>query len=434
MAKDFPTRAAHYLRSLQSIFRRDHLGGELDASASAAAICRQAYLLFKPPRDFQETDPCHRAELSMLAADLMPQKSGVAKYSALGVELPILYFNDWLRGPLIPLEGIRLAHHISARKPTLLPSIAKPSHPEIYAQAFPERELFDRPAFRLVNVSPDASALTLAPGSYYRFFNACEYLGFELRSVLYEKLNHGQPIRPAELLSRCRWRTAVVAEMRRGPRQFLKSIHAGVGLNVLTVLVCKGAAKEFIVHIRGFKTVEAAGTIHVVPAGTVQPARKNPLIHTRGRECSLVHVALREFGEEVIGHEELEMPDNAVGNLADLFSGHPKLELLVLMLKTRMIRFYWLGLGLDALTLKPEALALAIVDYEFMETIRKKFKWNWEGTGEHRELTAPKDFLDYAKAHNSLPAGAACALRASELYGDIMEQIDRLYYERALLR
>lgn len=214
------------------------------------------------------------------------------------------------------------------------------------------KNLFNAPLYALNSVKTEPGkrlefAVTL--GSYFDFYNTCEYLSFEMaycRRIL------GRKDRTARTLPRRFKQRDLFDTSNRFP---------GIGINTIIILKnmtddvddeAKGKkASFFLLHKRGNKVAEGMGNYHVVPAGSYQPL----LDYIEREDTDSDHYAetmkntvLREFGEELLDYEEfLDL------NTSDLLQRLDKI-----------LQPVFLGVGFEPLNTKTEVLSAAVVDLD----------------------------------------------------------------------
>jgi len=129
------------------------------------------------------------------------------------------------------------------------------------------------------------------------------------------------------------------------------------GVNMLTVFLDpESGLATFPMMKRSTLAGSAAGTVHVIPAGEFQPtsdARPDWEKH-----CTLWQTILRETAEELLNHPEAESHSKQMEELAIL---EPIVSMLR-MIRNGQWKAYFLGIGLDPLTLKPEILVVSVIN------------------------------------------------------------------------
>lgn len=264
----------------------------------------------------------------------------------------LVYRNGWVdckdnNGEFPALRDIEIA--ISAKKyaaPSCGENPKLPDAKESYANNVKfhlKKLLTDLPLYGLDSV--DASCLipkiTVKLGSYFDFYNTCEYLGYEMAYA--RRIEGKKGALSADSLP-CRFGkgTKVLDVFDTGNR------FAGLGINTVTVLhnVLDDGDKPgsfFLLHKRSQKVAEGIGSYHVIPAGSYQPAGDETDVAPETMEITV----LREFGEEICGYDEffdLKAPALLEGKMLD------KLEPV------------FLGIGFEPLNTKAEVLSALIID------------------------------------------------------------------------
>jgi hypothetical protein len=299
----------------------------------------------------------------------------------------------------------------------------------------------DLPAYRLgdVRLTHDGRVeLDLGPSRYKDFADTCNVL--ELEFAEHYQRDAFRLLSPQAQLSQCRLR--MEAGKPRDPLD-LKWRNAVPGVNTLFVLVnVQPGEHHFFYHDRTprgpdgqvVKLAEAQGTKHVVPAGTFQS--DSPIEHHTLRDRRLERTVWREFAEELIGEQLVK--DWIAGGKD--FLKHPLVAPFYDLRAPRdgtapSSKIFYLGVGLDPLTLKPEILTLMVVDERRIKIRRPDggfdigltdlnsqiplvFGGNWEGKFDHEYLNTDtlKHFLS---GEETLPAGAAVAQLALLRLGEI---------------
>jgi hypothetical protein len=124
-----------------------------------------------------------------------------------------------------------------------------------------------------------------------------------------------------------------------------------------------------------------AGLTHVIPSAMMDTISENN--DDIKSECNPLLAVVREFGEELLGVNELIRPVCYNGLIYLLSECNPNLTDLyksIVLNETRndKIRIYATGLVLDIFTLRPELTYLLVIDND---EITKHFKLSWESAG-----------------------------------------------------
>lgn len=245
-----------------------------------------------------------RGQLTRTAALLYPAEWSVAGTPLLALRLP---------DRPVPVDDLRLSWAASPPVPALAPDFL-PEGFASYSAAIggvDRPALFeDRPCYRLLAV--DGHRLTFGPGRYFDKLDSAEALAHEYcagGSALRDRI--GDPF-----------------DLRR----------RSVIPDVQTLLL--GRDGRFLTQWRDPAKVAANGGVHgLVPTGEFQPSGSDLL-----GDLSLRRTIAREYAEEVLGVPELRDPP------ASFYEPFRDLPL------------FFLGLGVDALTLAASVLTVAVVD------------------------------------------------------------------------
>lgn len=271
----------------------------------------------------------------------------------------LIYRNGWVNnrdreGKLFPLKAFTPAIVDTYPDPQLnIPYNPRlPDRKESYAENCKfhlGKNLFDAPLYALKDVElkdGEQPKLTVTLGTYFNFYNTCEYLSFEMA---YARRMLGK-----------KQKSPLTMPVRFSRRELFDTGNRfpGIGINTLTILAnveddapnsLGGKRSFFLLHKRGNKVAEGMGNYHVVPAGSYQPLRE---YFTREETDSdhfaetMKNTVLREFGEELLNYEEfLDL------NTSDLLQ-----EL------DRRLEPYYLGVGFEPLNTKTEVLAVLVLD------------------------------------------------------------------------
>ncbi|RME95762.1 MAG: hypothetical protein D6773_18065, partial [Alphaproteobacteria bacterium] len=185
----------------------------------------------------------------------------------------------------------------------------------------------------------------------------------------------------------------------------------------------RNPSNKFAIHERTENTIEAQNTLHVFPAGGHQPQSQD---YRNRKEHSIWRTAVREFLEELFDKEELAR----IHNGSEDFFEHPEVKPYIdaIFRFPRCAAVYFLGMGFDPLTTKPEILVSIVVDWERVafapdnprlghQSFEKDMEKNFEGGEVHfEEATSDnlkKEAIEGRNGKPALPAGAACMLLAS---------------------
>jgi hypothetical protein len=333
-----------------------------------------------------------------------------------------------------PSEGYLIGDHQSEevldRIRLLLPSeqaVRSPSLSRtIQSIERPNPERFQsRPSYSLSGVSRDTEGrlrLSFRKAYYFDYIDCGELLALEVirefrdlaqsdRALL---LNE-DPTSVAidDLLLRLQGRLKLRTLL--GDWRMVRRRPSLAGVNMLTVFLDKASGEAtFPMMQRSALAGTAGGTVHVIPAGEFQPT--SSALADWSKHCTLWQTILRETAEEVLLHPEAESHSKQMEELA---LAEPISSMLSLI-RTGQWRTYFLGIGLDALTLKPEILVASVIDRQAFQSAFATYLPNGSlpgkdsegdidrtGTGWGTRLTAENLRL-YRDNPLALPAASGC--------------------------
>jgi hypothetical protein len=193
--------------------------------------------------------------------------------------------------------------------------------------------------------------------------------------------------------------------------------------NTFTIIVDKEKdTAHFLQHVRSEHNVgEAINTIHVVSAGTFQPLipkdkvgdKKLALRSTTWtQDFSLIETIVREFLEECLNLEDAIKAANQHDGWRDSEKiKRPYSVLKDAILGQKLAKAWFLGIGFDPLTEKPEILTALVID----SSLAQKLEWNLEGYGQQIPLTPEGlQVIMQRGTDDWLSAGMACVQLASQ--------------------
>lgn len=253
-------------------------------------------------------------------------------------------------------------------------------------------------SYRLLEVNPGTGpveqpiSLTFSLGYYFDLIDTSEVLGFETAS----RLARGQSLNWAK--SYRAWLADPFALDKRC---------VVPGINVLTVRQSSKGAHFFLHDRRADNVALSANAIHVTPAIEFQPADLTPNYRLDQDIWRTIYTGyLREF----LGITE--------SGSADSVSADPAYAALEDARGSGAITTWFLGIGLDPLTWKPEVLLACIFQEEaFDDIFASMVHRNPQGPLLHSRIGAPsvsglpfsrEAVSKYADDPGTLPAGRAC--------------------------
>ncbi|WP_067452737.1 hypothetical protein [Actinomadura macra] len=267
-----------------------------------------------------------RDRLGRIATDLYPGVPRVA-------DTPLLCREGWVPAAPLPLEDVQLEWD-AAPVPSAVadPPDGLPGDHRTYAGAMaalaPPAVFEDRPSYRLLDAAPPV--LRFGPARYFDGVNVGESVAHELAAG-----TGGLPLRerigdPCDLGRR----TALTA--------------------ITTVTVT--ASGSYVLHWRDPAKVAHAGGLHqVMPVGVFQP------LNGGRRDLDLWRCMVREYAEEFLGTGEDYGPDF----VQDEWPFHRD---LTAARTAGTVRAFFLGLGVDPLTLALDLLTVVVCDDAAFET------------------------------------------------------------------
>ncbi|QXJ21640.1 transcriptional regulator [Actinomadura graeca] len=319
-----------------------------------------------------------RDRLGRIATGLYP---GVPRVEG----TPLMCREGWIPAAPIPLEDVRLEWDADPAPAAVAgPSDGLPRGHRTYAEAMaalaPPAVFEDRPSYRLIGAAPPV--LRFGPARYFDGVNVGEAVAHELAATATDDATDGDGDRDGLPL-----RERIGDPCDLGQRAALTAI------TTLTVTV----SGSYVLHWRDPAKVAHAGGLHqVMPVGVFQPldGERRDDGH---RDLDLWRCMVREYAEELLGAGE----DYPPGFVQDEWPFHRD---LTAARASDAVRAYFLGLGVDPLTLALDLLtAVVFEDAAFGALFGGLVDVNDEGT----VSTAP---FDGTVPEPMQPAGAA-ALR-----------------------
>jgi transcriptional regulator with XRE-family HTH domain len=240
-----------------------------------------------------------------------------------------------------------------------------------YCQAIRDLEppsLFEnRVSYRLLNVTGDQGSHEQIYGytTYFAMVDVCEALAHEIAAAWLLHDGNAARIKLSELPFR-----ALLGNPFDLPRRPVVP-----STDTLTVRHDpRPGCSSFLLHRRNSDNVALAGGMtHILPAGVFQPSGVAPRIIRE--DFDLWHNILRELSEEILGNPE----HNGSGGPIDYDAEEPFASLNAAR-KDGRISVWYLGTGLDPLTMVGEILTVVVIDAEFFDQVFADIvAWNSEG-------------------------------------------------------
>jgi hypothetical protein len=322
-------------------------------------------------RDFLNSRRC---ALASTAKDLYPPRWQVAG-------TPLLARPEWLPGAPVPLEQVtlswspgRLPGQITGTEPGFtgaLPLSADGTRFGSYAAALGALRrpaLFeDRSCYQLLDAqsTPAAAKLGFGEGRYFEAISTKEAVAHEYAA--------------ATLASG----TAAPPDMAALPARSLIGDPTDLDRRPTTVALCtlvlradrRSGETAMILHWRDPARVASGGGMYqVAPVGVFQPSHDAEW--NQVNDFSLWRCFVRELAEELLGGGEDYHSDTAPID----YERWPLQAALAQARRADRLRVYWLGLGMDPLTLATDMLTVAVFDAEeFDATFAGLVRANAEG-------------------------------------------------------
>jgi transcriptional regulator with XRE-family HTH domain len=240
-----------------------------------------------------------------------------------------------------------------------------------YCQAIRDLDppsLFEnRVSYRLLDLTGDrgSQGQTYGYTTYFSMVDVCETLAHEIAAAWLSYDGNAARIRLSELPFR-----ALIGDPFELPRRPVVP-----STDTLTIRHdARPGCSSFLLHRRNSDSVALAGGMtHILPAGVFQPSGVAPRIIRE--DFDLWHNILRELSEEILGNPE----HNGSGGPIDYDAEEPFASLNAARRDGR-VRVWYLGTGLDPLTLVGEILTVVVIDAEvFDQVFADIVAWNSEG-------------------------------------------------------
>jgi hypothetical protein len=211
------------------------------------------------------------------------------------------------------------------------------------------------------------------PGSYFDFLRTGEYLGWELAQNYHPEADNGGDSYK-EIVLPFRDNCEVID---------FRSRCTAFGTCTLVITRNQDGKHKFLLNKRSESLGETPGLLHVIPAGTFQPAFSNG--EYSKKYLSFTENIFREFVEEIVDDEFLRGNTEKGLDIDDLLAKKARDFFKTVKEKGRY-NLCHLGTVIDPVNLKPEILTVMIIDECYMEL--EKWTPSWE-TDENLYL---KDF------------------------------------------
>jgi transcriptional regulator with XRE-family HTH domain len=225
----------------------------------------------------------------------------------------------------------------------------------------------NRVSYRLLDVASGQGRQEQTYGytTYFAMVDVCEAVAHEIAAAWLRHDGNADRIRLAELP----FRALIGDPFDLSRRPVLPST------DTLTIRHDQSTSRSsFLLHRRSSDNVALAGGMtHIIPAGVFQPSGIAP--GSISADFDIWHNIVRELSEEILGNPE----HNGSGEPIDYDAEEPFASLNAAR-KDGQIRLWYLGTGLDPLTLAGEILTVLVIDAEVFDRIfADVVAWNSEG-------------------------------------------------------
>jgi transcriptional regulator with XRE-family HTH domain len=226
----------------------------------------------------------------------------------------------------------------------------------------------NRISYRLLDLSHDRDQheQTYGHTTYFAMVNVCEAVAHEIAAAWLRRDGNAARIKPSELP----FRALIGDPFDLARRPVLPST------DTLTIRhdTARGQS-SLLLHRRNPANVAVAGGMtHIIPAGVFQPSGIAPW--NIKADFDIWHNILRELSEELLGNPEHA---GSAGEPIGYDAEEPFASLNAAR-RDGQIRVWYLGTGLDPLTLAGEILTALVIDAEVFDQIfADAVAWNSEG-------------------------------------------------------
>ena len=310
----------------------------------------------------------HRHDLAQLARQLysdIPQVQG------------LLTSDGWIPPAPIPLDEVHLgwdtdppSPRITGAEPpsaTVRPLASSagtfPTYSAAMAQLAPPTTFENRPCYGLTGITTTAAApqLTFSTATYFDVIDVAEAVAHELAQAAQDT---GQRL-PSE--GRLPFRRSI------GDPRDLAARTVVPAASVLTIRRSSTDGPTMLLHRRdSTKVAHGGGLYQVVPVGVFQPT--SPTQANWTNDFDLWRFITREYDEELLG-----APENTSNEPLD-YDAWPFYQALQKAIQNGSLQVFWLGLGMDPLSLVTDILVAAVFDQPvFDELFQHLVETNAEG-------------------------------------------------------
>jgi transcriptional regulator with XRE-family HTH domain len=348
-------------------------GESADVTSPSHIVAHEVQQDAEAWRDVRKVLNHRRSELTKVASSLY---SGVERIAG----TPLITSSEWMPVQPVDLEAVRLAWTDNHPLPFLTGHEAEtePCRPLMphggryprYCQAIRDLDppsLFEnRASYRLLDIGCDGYRQTYGYTTYFDMVDVCEAVAHEVAAAWLRHDGDAARIRRSELP----FRALIGNPFDLTRRVVLPSV------DTLTIRHdARAGTSSLLLHRRNPSNVAIAGGMtHIMPAGVFQPSGIAPW--NISADFDIWHNILRELSEEFLGNPE---HDGSGGEPIDYESKEPFASLNAAR-SVGNIRIWYLGAGLDPLTLAGEILTVLVIDADIFDQIFANLvAWNSEG-------------------------------------------------------
>ena len=224
-----------------------------------------------------------------------------------------------------------------------------------------------RPSYRLLDVSLTSQRLKFGMAAYFDKLDVSEAIAHEMASVC---MASGLPNSVEKLRGRLPFRELI------GDPFDLRRRAVIPGIATLTIRLRRYPAEpSFLLHWRDSGKVATAGSTYgVIPTGEFQPS--SMALWDRCNDFDLWRNMVREYSEELLGEPE---HDGTRSQSID-YERWPLFRKLQSARADGLVSTFFLGFGLNALTLMATILTVVVIDDDvFTEVFGSAVRFNDEG-------------------------------------------------------
>jgi hypothetical protein len=229
------------------------------------------------------------------------------------------------------------------------------------------KTIWNNPTYRLIKI--DDGKLILGESDYYKTLSTCDIHYYNM----IRKNNHF--LKKSSDYNQWLSRLKDIVENNN-----FSNISASLGCSTLLVVKnhLNNKFQYYIVNNSAKKN--GNNTKHVIPAFMYQPTKMYADEDDFILQSDLLFQVLKEFGEELLGMEELEHI-NDYQELYYKMDSNQVIKSVKKLLKNKKAHFKILGLSLDVYRLRPEILTLLVIDdKKFAKLFSQKRKLSWEAS------------------------------------------------------